>query len=176
MANEHTNIVSFPEITRKSDDPVDKSAEQLSVADILQLPSVLVNYRNKNYFGAFMLLVIGGVLSFCVKDWKPMVLFTFFMAYFVWRGLSIANDYRKGRIVEIVATCTGIKPSAYMDRITVTFAAASEDDTLVYYKFVVPTKKAEEDFIVGAVYVIYFDLAMQHSLMGHVQVAAAQES
>ena len=143
MAHDPSNIVSFSEIAGKNSEPVDKCEEQLSIDAILQLPSALVNYRNKNYFGAFMLLVMGGALSFCVKDWKPVVLFTFFTFYFIWRGFSVAGDYRKGRIVEIVATCTGIKPSAYMDRITVTFAAAGENDTLVYYKFVVPTKKAE---------------------------------
>ena len=169
------NIIPFSEVINASDEAVDKSEKQPESDDILPLPTQLVNYRNKNYFGAFILICAGIGFSLFVHDYKPILLFLLFSAYFVWRGIVVEREYRSGQIAELVATCTGIKPSFYKDRIAVTFAAeAEEEDNLTYYKFVVPNKKLQDDFIVGAPYVIYFDRNSAHVLMGYVQVGASQ--
>ena len=109
-----------------------------------------------------------------VSDFKPALLLLLFSMYFIWRGLVVERKYRSGEVVELVATCTGIKPSFYKDRISVSFAAEAEDsEDITYYKFVVPNKKLQDDFIVGAPYVIYFDRNAEHVLMGYVQVGAS---
>lgn len=59
--------------------------------DIVPLPTELVNYRNKNFYAAGILLVIGVVVALYVKDWKPLMLFILFCAYFVWRGMVVAK-------------------------------------------------------------------------------------
>ena len=168
---ENQNIIQFSERVDSAGESVDKNKKH-NCDDIVPLPTELVNYRNKNFYAAGILLVIGVVVALYVKDWKPLMLFILFCAYFVWRGMVVAKDYSSGKIAEVVATCTGIKPSFYKDRITVTFAAEDQDGALSYFKFVIPTRKAEEEFIVGATYVIYFDRVATHTQMGYVQISA----
>ena len=171
---DNQNIIPFSDVVNAVDEAVDKSEKLSESDDILPLPTQLVNYRNKNYFAALMLIGVGVVFSVFVHDFKPILLFLLFSSYFIWRGIVVEREYRSGRIAELVATCTGIKPSFYKDRIAVTFAAeAEEEDNFTYYKFVVPNKKLQDDFIVGAPYVIYFDRNSEHVLMGYVQVGAS---
>ena len=163
---------SVSEVEEPETDLVDKNEKHITDGVIVPLPTELVNYRSKNFFAAGFLFVGSIAVSLYMKDLKPLLFCLLFSSYFVWRGLATAGDYRSGRIAEIVATCTGIKPSFYRDRTTVTFAAQGEDNALAYYKFVLPTRKAEEDFIVGAVYVVYFDRTASHTLIACVQIEA----
>ena len=173
---DNQNIIPFVDVVNASEEAVDKSEKLLESDDILPLPTQLVNYRNKNYLGGLLLIGVGVAFSVFVHDFKPVLLFILFSMYFVWRGLVVEREYRSGQIAELVATCTGIKPSFYKDRIAVTFAAeAEEEDDFTYYKFVVPNKKLQDDFIVGAPYVIYFDRNAAHVLMGYVQVGASSQ-
>ena len=166
----NSNLIQFPGDNDQGAVPLDNSEKQSAGGAIIPLPSELVNYRNKNFLGAVMLFAIGISICLFVHEWTPIFLFAFFAVYFVFRGLMVAKKYRDGVIVEIVATCTGLKTATYRDRITVTFAAPSESGSLVYYKFIVPSRKAEEDFIVSATYAIYFDQYSPHALIGCVQV------
>ena len=88
------------------------------------------------------------------------------------KGLSASQRYNSGRIAEITATCTGVRPSFYRDRFTVTFAALNEEDEYVYYQFVVPNKRMREEFIIGAAYIIYFDRDNTHALLGNILVSS----
>ena len=150
----------------------DKTKKQYFNAAILPLPSQLVNYRNKNYLTACAILLVSLGLSIYVQEYTPLLLGILFTAFFLWKGLSASQRYSSGRIAEITATCTGVRPSFYRDRFTVTFAALNEEDEYVYYQFVVPNKRMREEFIIGAAYIIYFDRDNTHALLGNILVSS----
>ena len=149
-----------------------KIKKQYSNITILPLPTKLVNYRNKNYFTACAVLLFSLGLSIYVQEYAPSLLGLLFTAFFLWKGLSASQRYNSGRIAEITATCTGVRPSFYRDRFTVTFAALNEEDEYVYYQFVVPNKRMREEFIIGAAYIIYFDRDNTHALLGNILVSS----
>ena len=147
---------------------IDKTKNPNNNNGILLLPTQLVNYRNKNYFASAAALVIGFGFSLYVGDKMPFLLFALFSSFFFCKGISIADRYRRGRIAELTATCTGIIPSFYRDRFTVTFAALSDGNEYVYYRFIVPNKRNQEEFVIGAMYVIYFDRDTVRNLLGYI--------
>ena len=147
---------------------VDKSEKQSEIDAILPLPTQLVNYRNKNYFVSVAVLVLGTAFSVYVHEWTPTLLGALFAVFVLWKGATVSRRYSSGRIIEVTATCTGVRPSFYRDRFTVTFAAQSDDDGFIYYKFTVPNKRNREEFVVGAMYIIYFDRDIAQSLLGYI--------
>ncbi|MCR5089906.1 MAG: hypothetical protein K6C08_10380 [Oscillospiraceae bacterium] len=149
---------------------IDKTSNPQNSSSILLLPSQLVNYRNKNYFVSAAIMTLGIAFSFYIHEWTPVLMCTLFAAFFLWKGVAVESRYSCGKIAELTATCTGIMPSFYRDRFTVTFAAQSEDDDYVYYKFIVPNKHNREEFIIGAMYVIYFDRDSVRTLLGYLLV------
>ena len=151
---------------------VDKTEKQPKNSIIVLLPTQLVNYRNKNFFVSAVTLFFGFGFSIYVCDAAFLLLSALFAAYFLWKGASVSFRYHNGRIAELTAICTGIMPSFYRDRFTVTFAVQSEADDFVYYKFVVPCKRNQEDFIIGARYVIYFDRNAVRSLLGYLLLSS----
>lgn len=172
-SEKHGVVISFPSREEEEKRTIDNNNKH-GLDQIIQLPTELVNYRNKNFFAAVVLLLSGVVIALYVRDYAPIILFLLFSAFFLWRGILVKWKYLAGSIAEIVATCTGTKPSSFQDRMTVTFTAEGEAGEYSYYKFVIPSKKkAETEFIVGARYVIYFDRMMKQALLGYVQVSAA---
>ena len=145
----------------------DKTKNQHKSDSILLLPSQLVNYRNQNFFVSASVLALGIAFSLYVHEWSLFLLCAIFAAFFLWKALSVGNRYSCGKIAELTATCTGIMPSFYRDHFTVTFAAQSEDDNYVYYRFIVPNKRNREEFLIGGVYVIYFDRDAVRTLLGY---------
>ena len=164
--------VQFEKISDPSNNSVDKSEKQSKVDAILPLPTQLVNYRNKNYFVACIALALGSCLSLYVNEWAPVLLCSLFTAFFLWKAITVANRFNSGKIAELIATCTGVIPSFYRDRFTVTFAAQSKDGEYAYYKFIVPNKRMREEFVIGAMYIIYFDRDAAHSLLGSILLSS----
>ncbi len=162
-----SNRFTVESLSSLNNEIVDKTEKPLNSDLILLLPSQLVNYRNKNYFASAAVFILGVAFSLYVREKAPALLSTLFSAFFLWKAASVANRYSSGKIAELTATCTGIMPSFYRDRFTVTFAAQSDDQDYVYYKFVVPNKRSREEFIIGAMYVIYFDRDAVNSLLGY---------
>ena len=151
---------------------VDKTKKQYMNAAIVPLPTQLVNYRNKNYFTACAIFLFSLGLSLYVQEYTPSFLGILFTSFFLWKGITVSRRYSSGRIAEISATCTGVRPSFYRDRFTVTFAALNEEDEYVYYRFVVPNKRLREEYIVGAAYIIYFDRDNTHALLGNILLSS----
>lgn len=162
------DVFQFEDYPAASNESVDNSKKQSKIDAIVPLPTQLVNYRNKNYFVSVAILGLGTAFSIYVREWSPTLLCAVFSVFFLWKGASVASKYKSGRIAELAATCTGIRPSFYRDRFTVTFAAQSGDDEFVYYKFTVPNKRNREEFVVGAVYIIYFDRDASQTLLGYI--------
>lgn len=161
-------ILTFPHELKL--EIVDKTKKRHKRDPILLLPSQLVNYRNQNFFVSASALALGIAFSVYVHEWSLFLLCAIFAAFFLWKGLSVRSRYSCGKIAELTATCTGIMPSFYRDRFTVTFAAQSEDDDYVYYRFIVPNKRNREEFLIGGVYVIYFDRDAVRTLLGYLLV------
>ena len=175
MSNNYINSYRFklkrlPDSVREL---IGKTKKQLKSDSILLLPSQLVNYRNQNFFASVSILALGIAFSAYVRELTPVLLCTIFSAYFIWKGISIESRYSCGKIAELTATCTGILPSFYRDRFTVTFAAQTDEDSFVYYRFIIPNKRNREEFVIGGVYVIYFDRDNSNSLLGHLLVGPA---
>ena len=160
--------IQFENLSVPNNESVDKSEKQSKIKAILPLPTQLVNYRNKNYFVSAAVLVIGTSFSIYVCEWTPTLLCALFAVFFLWKGATVSRRYSSGRIIEVTATCTGVRPSFYRDRFTVTFAAQSNNDGFIYYKFTVPNKRNREEFVIGAMYIIYFDRDADQSLLGYI--------
>ena len=149
---------------------VDKFKNQHKNTVILPLPTSLVNYRKKNIYISVLSLAAGALFTMTLRTWSAFLICSFIAVYLAVKALRVEHDYNSGRLVELAAVCTGIRPSFYKDRLTATFTAESDDGTLAYYKFTVPNKRLQDDFIVGAPYVLYYDREMKNLLIGYVQV------
>lgn len=158
------------ELSNIEEDSVDNSEKLDDVNDILPLPTPLVNYRNKNFLIGFGIVALGLAISISVKDFKIFLLLSLFSIYFLGRAIVVARHYNTGRIIELIVTCTGIKPSKLADKTAVSFRAESETGHPVYFKFNVPSRRSQDDYIVGASYVIYFDSFAQNTLIGSIQL------
>ena len=163
-----TRSISFKDFPVSNNDLIDKTKKLPKIDVILPLPTQLVNYRNKNYFVSFSVMILGVAFSIYVCEWTPALLCGLFSVFFLWKGATVASRYNNGRIAELTATCTGVRPSFYRDRFTVTFAAQSEEDDYIYYMFTVPNKRNQDEFVVGAMYIIYFDREATRTLLGHI--------
>lgn len=169
-SKETSNVVRIKDYLGAESDSVDNSEKLTDDSDILTLPTQLVNYRNKNFLFGFGILSFGLAVSVAAKDVKVVLLLAIFSMYFFVRAAVVARHYASGRIVELVAVCTGIKPSQFRDRISVSFMVTSEANQTAYFKFNVPSRRSQDDFIVGASYVIYFDKTVKNVLIGYIQL------
>ena len=151
---------------------VDNLKKQNKNIAILPLPTLLVNYRKKNIYMSVLSLAAGVLFTVTLRTWSAFMICSFMAAYLAVKAFKVEHDYNSGQIVELTAVCTGIRPSFYKDRLTAPFTAESDDGTLAYYKFTVPNKRFQDDFIVGAPYVLYYDREMKNLLIGYVQVGS----
>ena len=153
-----------------SNPSVDNSVTDYQNVTILPLPTSLVNYRNKNFYMSFLILAAGGLFTAILRTWSALIICSLASVYLAFKALSVEHNYNSGRIVELAAVCTGIRPSFYRDRLSATFTADSGNGESVYYRFIVPNKRLLDDFIVGARYVLYYDKEAKNLLLGYVQV------
>ena len=140
---------------------------------ILPLPTSLVNYRNKNLLMSAITLATGLLFTATLRTWSACIICTLASIYLAIKAISVEHDYNCGKIVEIAAVCTGIRPSFYRDRLTATFTSESVDGESSYFKFIVPDKRLQDDFIVGAPYILYYHRDAKNLLLGYVQVGPA---
>lgn len=115
-------------------------------------------------------LTAGVLFTAVLRSWSALIVCSLASVYLAFRALRVEHDYNSGRIVELAAVCTGVRPSFYKDRLTATFTAETEDGTSAYYKFIVPDRRLLDDFIVGAPYVLYYDREAKNLLLEYVQV------
>lgn len=140
---------------------------------ILPLPTSLVNYRNKNLLMSAASLAAGLLFSATLRTWSAFIICLLASVYLSFKALSVEHNYNCGRIVEIAAVCTGIRPSFYRDRLTATFTSDNADGDSSYFRLFVPDKRLQDDFIVGAPYVLYYDRDSKNLLIGYVQIGPA---
>ena len=137
---------------------------------ILPLPTSLVNYRNKNLLVSAITLAAGLLFTATLRTWSACIICTLASVYLAFKAISVEHDYNSGNIIEITAVCMGIQPSFYRDRLTATFAAKTDEGESSYFKFIVPDKRLQDDFIVGAPYILYYHRDTKNLLLGYVQV------
>ena len=137
---------------------------------ILPLPTSLVNYRNKNLLVSAITLAAGLLFTATLRTWSACIICTLASVYLAFKAISVEHDYNSGNIIEITAVCMGIQPSFYRDWLTATFASKTDEGESSYFKFIVPDKRLQDDFIVGAPYVLYYDRDAKNLLLGYVQV------
>lgn len=140
---------------------------------ILPLPTSLVNYRNKYLLVSAITLAAGLLFTATLRTWSACIICTLASIYLAFKAICVEHDYNCGKIVEIAAVCTGIRPSFYRDRLTATFTSDNADGESSYFKFIVPDKRLQDDFIVGAPYILYYDRDTKNLLLGYIQVGPA---
>lgn len=133
------------------------------------LPEPLKEFRNKQFFGAALLAVGAIVVTLAFKNYGGLVLLLG-TAYYAYNGLNISRKYYTGQIKEVTAICSGMRAATIKERTLVTFREEHEDGHFAYHKFFVPGKNAEDDFIINAPYVIYYDLANPNVLVGSIVI------
>ena len=136
------------------------------------LPTPLVLYQRKLLCISGIILVGALFFSFHFRNYAPLILLLG-SAYMLFKACLVQRHFLSGQIVELGAVCTGVSVSKIKDRIHVTFRTAAEEDgngEPGYLKFAVPMRSSQDDFIVDAPYVIYFDQTNPHSLIASVQV------
>ena len=140
---------------------------------ILPLPTSLVNYRNKYLLVSAITLAAGLLFTATLRTWSACIICTLASIYLTFKAICVEHDYNCGKIVEIAAVCTGIRPSFYRDRLTATFTSDNADGESSYFKFIVPDKRLQDDFIVGAPYILYYHRDTKNLLLGYVQIGPA---
>ena len=165
-----SNVVELFPQQKEEVSSVDNLEKHKKNIAILPLPTSLVNYRKKNIYMSILSLAAGALFTMTLRTWAALLICSFMSIYLAVKAVRVEHDYNSGRIVELVAVCTGIKPSFYKDRLTATFTAETDGGTQAYYKFAVPNKRLQDDFIVGAPYVLYYDRELKNLLIGYVQI------
>ena len=140
---------------------------------ILPLPTSLVNYRNKNLLMSAISLAAGLLFTATLRTWSACIICTLASVYLAFKAISVEHDYNSGNIIEITAVFMGIQPSFYRDWLTATFASKTDEGESSYFKFIVPDKRLQDDFIVGAPYILYYHRDKKNLLLGYVQVGPA---
>ena len=165
-----SKVFEFCPKQKRTDLSVDNLGKQNNNIVILPLPTALVNYRKKIIYMSVLSLAAGVLFTITLRTWSALLICSFMSVFLAMKAVSVEHDYNCGRIVELAAFCTGISPSFYRDRLTATFTAESDDGTQAYYKFTVPNRRLLDDFIVGALYVLYYDREQKNLLIGYVQI------
>ena len=129
-------------------------------------PTELTHYSLKMYGVAALVAVFAIAFSLLFKMPSPLFLLTG-SAYLAYRSYNVRKRYYNGLIQEIAVQCTAIKAGIIRDKTDVSFC--SLDSKPVFYKFHIATRKAQDDFIEGSNYVIYFDVNDPRTLMGYIQ-------
>lgn len=149
----------------QNDTPAEDTPAQKTYEDI---PAPLQRHAVKQYAGAVFVAFISAVFAVYLKGPAPLfiLLGSVYMAYL---GYTVKRDYRRGEIVELGVVCTGVKPSSVRDRVMVTFRT-KVDGKERFYKFYVPSKQSQDEFIVDAPYVIYYRQNAPEALIAYVLV------
>lgn len=174
------NVIQFDEakknIENRSPDQEDDDYDDADIVDEDTaeqdpsfLPGPLVEYRFKK------LLLVGGIalgsvfLAILAKNVSFLVLMVG-SVYYGYEAFMVAKKYHKGEILEVPVVCTAVKAAQFRNQVSVTFVEEDEEENMHYYKFSVPDKRAEENFVVNAPYVIYFDISNPSFLMAYVLI------
>ncbi len=145
-------------------DNIDKD----NTENLYVLPTLLANYRGRLLIYAGLIGVVSIFFAVFFRYYGPLVLL-FGSAYLCCKASRVEADFCAGTIVEAGAVCTGISVSRLKDRVHVSFRTTDEEKP-AYFKFAVPQRSSQDDFIIDAPYVIYFDITNPHVLIGFVPV------
>lgn len=129
-------------------------------------PTELTQYSLKVYGAAILAAVLAVLFSLLFKMPSPLFLLTG-TAYLSYRAYNVKRRYYKGLIREVAVQCTAIKVGVIRDKTDVSFC--SLEPKPVFYKFHIASKKAQDDFIEGSNYVIYYDVDDPRTLLGYIQ-------
>ena len=166
---EADNVVELDALGEQDENSGSESGEDVPPDGDSDIPGAVLEYRKKQYFVAALLAGVGIFASFVFGHLSPMVMLIG-TVYYIFIGRHAVKDYREGRICELAAICSGVRASPIKNRSIVTFRAELEDGSFKYYKFFVPGRNAEEQFIVNAPYAIYFSIDNENYLIGSVLI------
>ena len=173
------NIIPFEPLAAEATQPLaeqlseeaqnDTPAEDTPAQETYEeIPAPLQQYAIKQYAGAVFVAFISTVFTVYLKGPAPLFILLG-SAYMAYLGYTVKRDYRRGEIVEQGAVCTGVKPSSIRDRVMVTFRT-KVDGKERFYKFYVPSRMSQDEFIVDAPYVIYYRKNAPEALIAYVLV------
>lgn len=119
-------------------------------------PELLSRKQSLEYLVAGV-IVVGAIICTLTFKLPKALLLALLGLVFVYKGLQLKVRWESGRIVQQVLICQSVRKSSVKDRINLTFFNGDEENPL-YYSFLLPGKRNADDFIIGAVYIVYFDL------------------
>ena len=173
---EKRNVLNFPgfndesylESKRKDSDPEEEREP---------LPTGIKTLVIKRVAGAIIVGLL--TLVFTIMTKNPRALFGLVVvAYLVYLAVSVVQDFRKERIIELPVMCTSCTISTARKIVSSTISPSSAKSTVVfrtldeepsYYTFIVPGNRTEE-IQPNVTYVIYFNENNPTQLLGCVQL------
>ena len=140
----------------------------------VKLPTAL----QRTYRGRIILTVIGtlfvSILFVLFKDARVLALLLL-PAYFLYLAFSIRYDYSKDLLKEVFCICIAVNPNRSplprnKGSVTAVFREDDEEGEVQnHYAFWLPERLANE-FIVGAGYVIYYNVYEPNRLLSYIKV------
>lgn len=129
-------------------------------------PTELTQYSLKMYGVAALVAVLAIAFAILFKMPSPLFILTG-SAFLIYRASNVRRRYYQGLIQELAVQCTAIKAGIIRDKTDVSFC--SLDPKPVFFKFHIATRKAQDDFIEGSNYIIYYDVDDPRTLLGYIQ-------
>lgn len=181
------NVVQFPSETQKiqkkdaikekvyheeyvDDEPEEETVQEEELAhDPNFVPQPIIEYRNKKFLAAGLLLFLATLMAVVLRNMSPFILVVGSL-YYMWDGITAARRYHMGKIYEVAVICSGVKASERKNRVLVTFREEKDDGTFYYHKFYVQGAKNEDAFIVNAPYVIYWEDSNPNYLIAYIVI------
>lgn len=129
-----------------------------------ELPEPLYRARNKQLLIAAVFAIGGVGLIVAFHDFAFAAILLP-VGYLIFNGISIQRSFKAGDIVEEVAVCQAVKASQMRKNTLVVFATSEEQPR--YFQFTYPGTKYTDEFIVNAVYLIYFNVNSPSTLISY---------
>ena len=171
--NNYDNVIAFQKIQEQAGSNVmqnsDTDEEKADDGSDDYIPTAIIQYRQKQFFLAGLLAGISLLCCLVFRSFSPTV-FLIGTVYYAHVGMNAVKMYKQGEIYELAAICSGTKPGQIKNRTMVTFRVELDDGGFTYFKFYLPGKKVDDDFIVNAPYVIYFSKNNPQYLISYVLI------
>ena len=170
--NEYTHTDS--EITDETETELLENSESDNKSKLV--PYAIYAFRAKMLIAAAAFAVGGFGLAYALKSYTPLF-FILPAMYFVYNSYHIVRRYNMGFIREIPALCSAIKVNPMSKNATATFVTVPETgENPEFFRFTNISKRMAEQFVEQYPYIVYFDIADPHTLIGHEDISSYRQN
>ena len=133
-----------------------------------ELPRAIADLLTKHVITGGLIAAAFAGFAFILGEHRVLLLSVFGL-WIMFTGFQSAADYRKGKITERYAVCTGIQISRFRDETSVAFETAGNAPK-EHLQFVISGRKQADDFILNGYYYIYFRANAGNTLVAYSRV------